>query len=188
MPLDGHEVLSIAPSKLWIVILGRRNCVSKGREQDECSEHQVDDMIPLPCWSGAGVGGTGLGHSKVGGAGSPSWNQLRILSWALVLSRFAPLNSGSPHIYLDRKCQLSYFLLKLQRMSSKLLWPAKSWCLFHISPCFFPYESFSVWYDTDKPQCWISLSYEVKVAQCATPWTMCLSVHPHCNPGLHSLA
>ena len=60
MPLDGHEVLSIVPSKLWIVILDRRNFVSKGREQDECSEHQVDDMIPLPCWRGVRVGGTGL--------------------------------------------------------------------------------------------------------------------------------
>ena len=56
MPLDGHEVPSIVPSKLWIVILGRRNFVSKGREQDECSKHQVDDMIPLPCWSGVRVG------------------------------------------------------------------------------------------------------------------------------------
>ena len=60
MPLDGHEVPSIVPSKLWIVILGRRNFVSKGREQDECSKHQVDDMIPLPCWSGVRVGGIGL--------------------------------------------------------------------------------------------------------------------------------
>lgn len=80
MPLDGHEVLSIVPSKLWIVILGRRNCcVSKGREQDECSEHQVDDMIPLPAEWGWG-GGTGLGYSKVGEAEALPGSQLRRLS------------------------------------------------------------------------------------------------------------
>ena len=57
---------------------------------------------------------------------------------------------------------------------------------FHLSPSQF-------WYDADKPQCWISLSYEVKwkslsrVRLFATPWTTCLPVHPRCNPGLHSL-
>ena len=119
MPLDGHEVLSIMPSKLWIIVLGRRNFVSKGREPDECSEYQVDDMIPLPCWSGVWLGGPGLSATANGGSWKPFLE-------SAVYSKLSPRLKQvcSPGLWqspLDRKCQPSYFLVKLQQISSNFL-------------------------------------------------------------------
>lgn len=155
MPFDVHEVLSTVPCKLWIFILGRRNFVSKDREQDECSEHRVDNMIPPPCWNGVGVAEHGsLSHSTVRGAKSPSWNQLPILSGAPALSRFAPLDSGCCHMP-SRRCQPPYFLLKPEQSSSRLLWTAQSWSWFHIHPYFLHLILSQFWYNIGKPQCWL---------------------------------
>ena len=145
----------------------------------------------FPAGVGCGWGAQVSQPQQMGGAGSPSWNQLCILSWAPVLSRFAPLDSGSPHWTenANRHTSLSGFnksppiSCDLPNSGSGSMSP----------PIFFHLSLSQFWYDIDKLQCWTSLSYEVKwkslscVRLFVTPWTICLLVHPRCNPRLHSL-